>query len=717
MQLVAGNWFHVLGVRPQQGRTLEGSDDVVRGGHPVVVLSDRFWRGRLASDPAIVGKALRVNGQDLLVVGVAESGFSGVNIGAPVDLWIPTQMQQEMRFIGDSYARNGDNGSSWVTQYGVHWLTMIARVDESAITEVETRLNAQFRNEVDEELRSGPFDASEQEARRRETLEVEPLSRGFSGLRASFQDPLYFLFISVGTILLIACGNMAGLLLARSAARSHEIAVRLSLGAGSGRLVRQVLTESVTLAMLGGALGIVVAFWGSRALLVIASTGVSPIPLDVRLDARTLLFSLGLTLITGVLFGLAPARRVAQTNLYDGFKTGGRVMGGAQRSAMGRRLLIAQIGLSFVLVTSAGLFVRTFENLVAIDPGFAADQVVVARIDVLAAGYTGEQLPALYERLTSATRAVPGTRSVALSWLTLGSTGRSLAGYNVPGRTFTGNQNTAQLNYVSPEFFRTVGMTLLTGREFTASDDARAPQVAIVSERTAKEYFGTTDAIGRRFGYDSTSMFEVVGVVRDARVNAIKEQPQRLVFFPLAQGLRHITSVTVRASGSTGAVVSGLREALRGVDPMLPIRDVVAVNVLHARGLSTERMIAFIIAALGTLALLLVGVGLYGVVAYSVSRRTSEIGVRLALGASPQGVSWSVVRDALKTAGIGLALGVALSIPALGLTRRLVFGIQPHDPSTLVLAMLILLATAACAAIVPAWRASHIDPVKAMRAE
>jgi predicted permease len=299
----------------------------------------------------------------------------------------------------------------------------------------------------------------------------------------------------------------------------------------------------------------------------------------------------------------------------------------------------------------------------------------------------------------------------------LGGGGRSIGGFTVPGRSFAPGQNSGQANYVTPEFFRTVGMPLLRGREFSDADRSGAANVAIVSERTARDFFGTLDVVGKRFGYGTPPEFEIVGVVRDARVNSIKDEPQRLVFFPLAQGLRHITNVTVRAGGSTDGVATALRNAIQRVDPTLPVRDAIAISTLHERGLSRERLVARIAGALGIVALLLVGVGLYGVVAYSVSRRTNEMGVRLALGATGRAVSWIVLHDSLVTIVFGLALGGALALPALRLTRRLVFGIEPHDPLTLAAAAALLLAVGVLATLVPAWRASRIDPIEAIRAE
>ena len=713
-QLVTGNWFPLLGVGAQLGRPLGPQDDTKLGDAPVAVLSDEFWRAKMGADPAVVGRALAVNGAQVTVVGVAERGFGGLTVGSPVDIWMPVTLQHDVKYAGNSYSSNSDTDKPWLTQYGIHWLTLIGRAEDSGVSAMQSRLNAQYKLELEEEFKD-PNPPQDREARMRERLAVEPIGKGFSGLRDAFKDPLRMLFLSVAAILLIACGNLAGLLLARGAARTHEIAVRVSLGARPGRLVRQMLTESLTLAAFGGALSIAVAYWGSRALLTIASTGASAIPLDVPVDARMVAFALLVSLAAGILFGLAPALRAARADLYDSFKTGGRVVsGGSHRLPLGRTLLVAQIALSLLLVTSAGLFVRTFQNFLSIDPGFDADNVVVARIDVLAAGYTNEQLPALYERLTSAARNLPGVRSVALSWLVLGGGGRSTSTFAREGQE---GRKLGQVNYVTPEFFRTVGMALLRGREFNDADRGDDETVVIVSEQAARAYFGTVDVVGKRIGYGTPPKFEIIGVMRDSRVNSIKEKPQNLVFFPLAQGMRHVTNVTVRASGSTEAVASALRSAIHGIDPMLPLRDAVAISTLHERGLSRERMVARIGGALGFLALLLVGVGLYGVIAYSVSRRTNEMGVRLALGASGRAVSWLVLRESLTTIVAGLALGLALSFPALNLTRRLVFGVGPHDPGTLAGAATLLLAVGVFAALLPALRASRIDPIEAIRAE
>jgi predicted permease len=483
--------------------------------------------------------------------------------------------------------------------------------------------------------------------------------------------------------------------------------------------VRQVLTESLTIALLGGVVGLIVARWGTAMLLRVASSGSRPVPLDVSNDVRVIGFALLVSLGTGLLVGAFPAMRVSRLGLYDAFRGAGRVMGGrsAHRLPLGRVLVMSQIALSLVLVVTAGVFVRTLRNLLVIDPGYEREHVVVARLDVRAAGYDSAQLPALYDRLLGAATAIPGVRSASLSLNSLAGGGTRTSGFVVPGRTLPpGESGTAQENYVTPEYFSTIGMTLAQGRGFTRADKDGAPKVAIVSESMARHFFGTDRVVGARFGYGTPPELEVVGVVRDARVNALREAAPRLVFRPLAQGPReYVTSLEVRVVGAREPVTASLRDAIRQVDPMLPLRDIVPLSDLLERGLTSERLVARLAGSFGVLALLLAAIGLYGVMGYSVSRRTNEMGVRLALGASPAGVRLLVLRESLMTSAAGVVLGLVLLLPVQGVTGRLVYGVSPRDPATVVLGTALLLAVTAVAAFVPAWRASRIDPVDAIR--
>jgi len=467
--------------------------------------------------------------------------------------------------------------------------------------------------------------------------------------------------------------------------------------------------------LAGGIVGIGIARWATHALLRLASSGTRAIPLDTPLDAKVLLFAFAITIAAGLLFGLAPALRVARTDLYDRFRTGSRVAGtsASHRVPLGRLLVAGQIALSLLLVTSAGVFVKTFQNLLDIETGFERERLVMARIDTRSAGYALAELPGVYERLLAAAHSVPGVKSASLSYLGLADGGRIISDFQIAGRRLP-----AQENYVTPEFFSTTGITILRGRAFTARDTKDTPRVVVITEAAARRFFGTDDVVGRHFGYDANAALEIVGVARDVRANSLREPVPPMVYRALAQDPRqYISSVDVRVVGNPERVISGLRAALMGVDKRLPVREVLTAENILERGLTRERMVARLAGSFGVLALLLAAIGLYGVISFSVSRRTNEMGVRLALGATRGNVRWIVLRDSLVTIVAGLVVGVMLWAPLLGLTQRLVYGLSPHDPQTLGVGVLILVVVGALAGLLPAVRASRIDPIAAIRAE
>jgi predicted permease len=719
LQLVSGNWFSLLGVGVVAGRPFGPDDDRTIGGHPVAVISHGYWTRRFGADPRVIGRTLRINGMPLTVVGVIEPGFFGFSVGEAVEVWIPLMMQEQVRYHVNANTTDGDTSKPWVPQTGVSWLTLIHRAPPAERAAQAGRLGVQFAAELANSITTA--DSATRRYQLRERIQLLPTPRGISRLRQAFATPLVALTVSVGLVLLVACANLAGLLLARSAARSHEIAVRVSLGARPGRLVRQTLTESLTLAILGGVASLAIARAGGPALLRAASSGPTVIPLDLPLDGRLLLFALGVSVLAGLLFGLAPAVRVAGGDLYQTFKTGGRVVGSREphRLPLGRVLVVSQIALSLVLVTAAGLFVRTLRNLLAVDAGFARSSVIAIRFDPRAAGYQEAQLPALWERVLAAVRGVPGVRSASLSLHTLATGSMRTSSFVVTGRTdppeWDGN---AQEDFVTPDFFETIGLPILRGRAFGPGDVAGAPGVAIVSETAARHFFGSDDPIGRRIGYDQTESVEIVGVVRDARLNAIRQAPPRIVFRPAAQlPAEYLQGIEARVAGDPVRAIPAIQTTLAAVDRNLPIREIATFDDLLRRGLRSERFVSELVGLFGGLALVLAAIGLYGVMAYSVARRTNEMGVRLALGAAPAKVRWLVLRDSLAMVSLGLVLGTLILIPLLGLARDLVYGFSPRDPVTPLVAASVLLAAGLVAGTVPAWRASRVDPATALRAE
>jgi predicted permease len=715
LQLVSGEWFRLLGVPAALGRVFADNDATAAGANPVAVLSHGFWARRFGGDSAIIGRVVTLNRTPFTIIGVAAPGFQGLTVGQSLDLWTPVTMQHELGYRTDASSDDADGEQPWIPQDGISWLRTIVRVPAESHTAVATRLGTLFRNELPDEL--ADRDSATRARGLKERLVLEPRPRGFSPLRDSFGEPLRILMGAVALLLAIACANIAGLLMARGSARRHEVAMRISLGAGRGRLVRQLLTESLWLAVFGGVLGVILAQWGAMAIVRAVYSGASTIPLDVSLNGGVLLIAALTTVVTGVLFGLAPALQASRTTVYHGSRgIGTRSHKSDHRVPLGRMLVASQIALSLLLVTTAGLVLRSLVNMMGINTGYDAT-VVTARVDLRAGGYPVEQLPALYDRLAQEVGALPGVHSVSLSAYGLATGFRRISGFTVPGRSLTPPHNAAQENFVSPAFFTTVGMRLLRGRDFAESDRNGAPRVAIVSESAARHFFGTIDAVGARFGFGTPPEFEVIGVVADARVNNRLEVP-RLVYYPLAQGPReYINSIEARVDGAPAGITSAIRTAIGRVDASIPVGAVRSLRETLDAQLWRERLLARLAGAFGLIALLIAAIGLYGVVAYSATRRTNEMGVRLALGATPAGVRRIVLGDSLFTVLGGIVLGVALSIPALGLTKALLYDVTPHDPAALAIASLLLLTIGVLAAAIPAWRASRIDPLTAIRAE
>jgi len=718
-QLVSGDWFAVLGVTPQRGRLLTEADDASIGGAPVAVISDGYWARRFARDPSVVGTTVRLNNFPVTIVGIAARGFDGFWVGDPVDIWTPTGLQQQVAYSSNADITDADQRKPWRPQEGVAWLTLVARVRPPATrSAASAAFDIAFRHDL--EPRAA---AIKNGAQRRFALQTHATladgSRGMSSIREDFGMAVLVLMATVALVLLIACANLANLLMARGAARSREFAVRLSLGARRGRLVRQLLTESLALSVLGGLVSLLFAQAGSEALLRMASDGPSPLMLDVSAAWPLVAFAIAASIVTGILFGLLPALRFSRVDVHDAVKSGGRVVASSGGPSFGRVLVVAQVALSFVLLVGALLFVRTLRNLMTIDPGFEAAHTVTARFDPRMAGYTAATMASLRERLLAGARDIPGAQSAAVAMCGTLANCHSVSDIVVPGRPAgVGDDADVQEDYVNAGYFPALAMTIVSGRNFLDSDTPQSPQVAIVNEAAARHFFGDVSPIGRYFtdGGSTSPQITIVGVVRDSRINGLRETPPRMAFYPYSQHPEvTMRNVYVRTRGDVRQALDEVRGVVRQADRGIAVREVVTLAELEDRSIARERLVSTLTSTFGLLAVAVACLGLYATVSYSVARRQNEIGIRLALGASPASVRWLVLRETLALVGIGLIVGILGTMPTMRLVASLLYGMTAQDPQVLAAAVALLSTVAMLAGAAPAWRASRVDPALALR--
>lgn len=707
-QLVSGEYFQVLRVPMALGRALGPEDNRAPGSHPVAVISHGYWQRRFGGSADVLGRKLTLNGSPFTIVGVTAGSFAGVWLESPVDFWVPIAMQHDIHYSQNfSAGDDANHREPWMTQQRVLWLDIIARAPRANHAAITGPLNQTLPRLL-------PPGAS------RARLALAPFGTGFSRLRERFLNPLYLLMAMAGLVLLIACANAANLLLARAQARQREIAVRMSLGAGRLRLVQQLLTESLLLVTLAGVIALLVSHWVSSVLVRMAvAEADSPVPFEAAIDLRVLAFAMAVAVLTTLLFGLAPALRSTKLDLTGALKTGSR--GAGARTSYGRLLVALQVALSLVLVSATGLLIHSFHNLVTLDLGFDQEHILTANLATsLMPRKTPEQLPEFHRRLLERVSAVPGVRSASLAMCGALQGCRSLNdGYTVEGYHASSPQEQIGflLNIVGPQYFETMGMRLTEGRTFDVRDNPSTTRVVVVNETLARKYFAGRRATGQRIGMGGKLDTEIVGVVRDARMLNVREQPMPSAFYPLAQ-MRELAHVLeVRTHGEPGLAVAALRRAIGEAAPEIPFSRITVMSELVNRNLSQDRLILSLASYFGALALGLAGFGLFSILSFAVARRTSEFGIRIALGAPVRRVVWTVCREALLIVLAGVLVGLPVVLAGARAMRFLLFGVGPQDGSALAGAATVLLVVGAAAGVVPAWRASRVDPVTALRVE
>ncbi|HEY4677323.1 MAG TPA: ABC transporter permease [Candidatus Angelobacter sp.] len=707
--LVSGNYFSVLGVNALYGRVITPDDDSGPGAHPVAVVSYGFWKNKLGENPNIVGQTLRFNNYPFTVIGVAPPGFYGDTVGDAQDVWVPVTMQEQVI-----------SGRKWLEDYNASWLHVIARLKPGVTVEnAAANLNLLLQ-----QLVSGPLKAklSKDDLDNLKAAKV-PVSAGgggFSDLRGDFQQPLLLLMVIVALVLVIACVNVANLLLARASSRRKEFAVRVAIGAAPGRIVRQLLTESILLAFSGGALGLLLARWGTNALLKLSRNN----DLEASPDLRVFLFTAAVCLLTGVLFGLIPAlrsRRVAVAlTLKSGSQNGSSANAGWN---WGKLLVTGQVAVSLLVLFVAGLLVHSLQNMRNVDLGYNREHLLVVSTDPLAAGYNNARTTSFANQLAEQIGSLPGVRAVTSSKNGLFSGSESGNTIKVEGYTSKNDADLqAAFDEVGPDYFRGVGIPMLLGRDIGLQDTETSPKVAVINETMAKFYFGKANPIGRKFIVDdpgSKGPVEIVGVARDARDHKLKGSVDRRFYLPLSQALGPlpVVNVMIRTVGNPVAVAEAVRKQIKNLDANIPVNNIRSLNELTDRAISDQILIARLSSFFAGLALLLAAIGLYGVLSYSVAGRTREIGVRMALGAQ----RGSVLKMILREAGTLVLLGVVIGIPSAILASRLfssmLFGLKGTDPVSMLLVIAVLLAITLVASYIPARRATKVDPMIALRYE
>jgi putative ABC transport system permease protein len=722
---VSGQYFNTLGVRTVLGRTLAPADDT-RDCAGSAVLSYGFWQSEYGGRADILGKTISIDRHPIEIVGVTEPGFNGTEVGASADVMVPLCA---VTLIGSGYPRMLETNF-----YPVGWLQVMGRLKlgvspSQATARLKTLAPQVYKAAFDEcglENEAGrQLGPEERDRYLSQTFDTQPAANGISYMRRQYQLALIILMMTVGVVLLIACANVANLLLARGAARQREIAIRMAVGGGRGRLIRQLLTESLLLSGIGAILGVLFAAWGARPLARFLDA-----PLDFTLDVRVFAFTASVAVLTGLLFGIAPAWRGTRVDPQSAMKANARGVIEGAKLGLGKVLVTAQVALSLVLVVGAGLMLSTFWKLISLDAGFERDKVLLVSADLKSGNYPRERWSAVYQEMLDQLRAIPGVHSTSVSAITPVCHCRWAGEVEVDGYTPKSLDDAmASFNNVSDRYFETVGTAIVAGRDFNSHDTSTSLKVAI-SKSFAQKYFGAANPLGRHFrtqeGRGSQfawsiagGLVEIVGVVNDAKYSSLRDEPSPFVFIPWSQGgvPGPLTSFELRAAGgATTALIPGVKSAIAGVN-----RDVsLEFKTLSAKvdsSIERETLLAMLSGFFGGLALLLAMIGLYGVMSYNVARRQNEIGIRIALGAEPRRVLRMVMGELALLIGVGLTMGVVAALAATRLVASFLYGVTPNDPITLALAVVLLAGAAFLAGYFPARRASRLEPLIALREE
>jgi predicted permease len=718
-ELVSGTYFPVLGVGAALGRVFTPDDDRVPGGHPVAVISYRYWLNRFGGSKDVIGKKLLVDGYPLTIVGVSQAGFDGTDPGSSPQIRVPVMMEAQLSpQFAEFYSLKNRRG---------RWVNVFGRMKPGVtMTQAKAALQPFFHQMLEMEVREKDFSTAAPETKKAFLsmwMELLPASKGDSELRREFASPLLVLTALVGLVLLIACANVANLQVARATARQKEVAVRLALGASRSRIVSQLLVESLTLALAGGAVGLALAVWMDRALLNFLPAGDSPLTISTVPDWRILAFNLGISLLTGIVFGLAPALQSTRPNLAGTLKDQVGSIAGGTAVGLRKTLVAAQVALSLLLLIGAGLFIRSLSNLKGLDPGFRTTNLIGFAVDPPMNGYQPERSLDFYRRLRESLDALPGVESSSLAVMPVLTGDEWDSSMAVEGFQHKATEAPdPHMQFISPDYFKTMNIPILLGRDFRMTDGRGAPKVCMVNERFARRFFKGGLAIGKHIGMGGdpgTKLdIEIVGVVRDTKYESMREEVPLEVYRPYHQ-MEFVIGMYayVRTARRPEQAFSGIRRVVNGLDPNLPLFQMKTIETQMEESLITERLVATLSTGFGALATVLAAIGLYGVMAYIVAQRTREIGVRMALGASARDVVKLVMRDVFILTGIGIAIGLPAAWGLTRMVRSQLYGIQPNDTLTIAAATLGIAFVALLAGYVPALRATRVDPMRALRWE